>query len=152
MLPKIEVGKYYKTRIGNKVRVICVDRPNELRPVIAINGEGEIITYGPEGRRTIDPLLSSDSDIVSEWTEKPIVDWSILPRWANLVMMDEHGKWHWARKNKNVVCCDCTILDKYGHFFRGRDGIGECGNIPDEYAPKFSGRWQDSAVERPEGA
>lgn len=66
---KIELNKFYRTRDGKKVKIICIDRYGPNFPLI----EYPIIGLGPCGEflaLTRDGKISQDGmDLVSEWSE-----------------------------------------------------------------------------------
>lgn len=74
-------------------------------------------------------------DIIEEWVQKPVVDWSVMPAWANYIAMEKSGDWYWF-----------NILPRFSKicWLNG----GDCGEIPEQYAPKFEGDWKDSLVAR----
>jgi hypothetical protein len=78
-------------------------------------------------------------DIISEWRDEPVVDWSVISPWFNAVIQNPSGRW-------NAVVCDSEpkILDDEGWC-----NYGQSMMIPTEYAPKFRGDWKDSLVRRP---
>ena len=46
----IEMGKQYQTRDGRAVRILCVDGPNLLRPVIGcVEGDYSALMWMPDG-------------------------------------------------------------------------------------------------------
>lgn len=79
MNEKLKVGKFYKTRDGEKVEVIRTDLPPswEGHTAIAIiygsQGTWEAITYKKNGGRDYADV-ESKNDIVSEWIESNSVD------------------------------------------------------------------------------
>lgn len=65
---KIEAGKWYVTRAGDKVRVICTDA-NEHMPVVGIDRHGIIDCYSKHGSYRSDG--ESPNDLISEYVEPP---------------------------------------------------------------------------------
>lgn len=130
----IERDKFYKTRRGKKVRVICVDAPGFL-PVIAIGERGELFTFGKDGKFYKDDKESS-CDLISEWTDKPVIDRAILPAWANkAIAMDPNGEWY-----------SCSAVPVMRYFeWRVRPGE-ELIKIPTDFAPAWTGDWKESLV------
>jgi hypothetical protein len=67
MVLKFEVGKFYRTRDGSQVRVVCTNADSEY-PIIGLvkdeNGEEVIETFTSCG--SYDPFLGSCMDLVSE--------------------------------------------------------------------------------------
>lgn len=139
---KIEVGKFYKTRDGRKARIYAVD-----------GGDGEVIHgalhFGDAYGWSITTWHSGGvytegshhgRDLISEWIDKPEVDWSAMPAWAEWVAMDKDGEWTLfsAKPSMDVGCWwadgDVTYL----------------AEIPPSYAPKWDGDWRDSLVRRTE--
>lgn len=76
-----------------------------------------------------------ENDIISEWVDKPEMDRSVLPAWANkAVAMDVDGEW---------FCFGCE--PRQGEFYWTTNN--ECyGIIPDSHAPKWKGDWKDSLL------
>lgn len=134
---KIEVCKYYRTRDGRKARIYAVDGDgtSEIHgAILHDDGQWHMASWCVDGM-WLDDGSTNTSDLVSEWIDKPEVDWSAMPRWAEWVAMDEDGKWIWflgePRKGAANWCC-------YGVY----------GEIPHTYAPKWDGDWRDSLVRR----
>lgn len=134
----IERGKFYKTRGGNKVRIYATDgaRPHSTHGAIHIEGGWRKNDWLPPGRLG---TVESDHDIIAEWTDKPEVDWSAMPRWANWVAMDAGGRWCWFDNKPfqeirhNQWLCHCQLL----------------GVVPVAHQPNYTGCWKDSLAERP---
>jgi hypothetical protein len=129
---KFEVGKAYMTRDGRKA--VCLTTTlREGKIAFQINGEVFIsqtngMYYADESKSLI--------DIIGEWIDKPIVDWSLMPAWAKFVAMDNNGAWCWYTYKPSLKHVWCVI-----------DGF--FGKIPSEYAPKWEGDWKNSLIERP---
>jgi hypothetical protein len=120
---KLEVGKAYRTFDGRKAVCLTTTLAGKFR--IGLQVAGRLIE------------ITGDGDyIASEWIDKPIVDWSLMPAWAKFVAMDKSGKWWWYTHKPSLEHVWCII-----------DGFG--GVIPSEYAPKWEGDWKESLTERP---
>ena len=136
-----EVGKKYVARNGEIMICVAV-LSKEYR---GDNPFGFIREKQPDFCRSYSISGTYDYcpayDIVSEYTAKPTVNWPAMPAWALYVAMDVWGIWQWfpTKPDKNT---------KGGHYFC----ISGYGVIPKEYAPEFSGVWQDSLIERPKKA
>jgi len=138
---KIEVGKYYRTRDGRKARIYAVDgREGSNIHGAVLNEIGwETSTWAITGQWVSG---KTSRDLISEWTDRPEVDWSAMPRWAEWVAMDKDGEWTFfsAKPSMDIGCWwsdgDVTYL----------------AEIPPSYAPKWDGDWRDSLVRRPEEA
>jgi hypothetical protein len=121
-----EVGKAYRTRDGRKA--VCLTTTLYDNRIGLQVGE---ILYSV----TINGMFFTDksetqNDIISEWIDKPIVDWSLMPAWAKFVAMDDSGNWAWYTSEPNK-------------------GLYMGGKIPTEYCPKWDGDWRQSLTERP---
>lgn len=128
----IEVGKYYKTRTGHKVRIYATDGGG-VYPVHAgiLLGTGwKIACYTKAGGEFVNE--NADNDIIAEWIDKPEMDISVLPKWANWISRDCWGGWYWFEAQP-------TQRD---HAWNA--SIGLAGYILAEYAPKWDGDWKDS--------
>jgi hypothetical protein len=82
----IQVGKFYKTRNGLKVRIYALDggKPYSVHGAYQATDGGWSLTSWTSGgmyRDLLDTLGTHDFDIVSEWVDKPIFDWSIQWPW-----------------------------------------------------------------------
>ena len=89
--------------------------------------------YGNSG----DVGVWENDDLIEPCIDKPVVDWSKMPAWANWVAMEADGTWFY-------------YSDKPQHhgdrFWLASEYI--C-RIPKEFQPSFTGNWRDSLVERP---
>jgi hypothetical protein len=130
---KFEVGKTYQTRDGRKAVCLTTTLDGVFR--IGFQMEGALIALQMNGMY-FDDKSQSPNDVISEWIDKPIVDWSLMPAWAKFVAMDKSGKWWWYTHKPSLEHVWCII-----------DGFG--GVIPSEYAPKWEGDWRNSLIERP---
>lgn len=133
----IEPGKFYKTRGGNKVRIYATDgeAPYVIHGAIFYK-TWVACTWTSAGRLWNGP--EAIENIVAEWSDKPEVDWSAMPRWANWVAMDCGGRWLWfsdkpfQETSHRQWLCHCQLL----------------GAVPVAHQPKFTGDWKDSLAER----
>ena len=131
---KIELGKYYRTRDGQKHRIICVDCPGECNLVV-LSDKGRVAFHYPDGRCA---ALGNQgrSDLIAEWIDKPVVDWSKMPAWAKWVARIGYA---WAWFDHKPIVIDNQYLPTNGRW----------DWIPSEYCPVWSGDWRESLVERP---
>lgn len=136
---KIEVGKFYKTRDGRKVRIYAIEEKGE-HPIHGAVFDGHIwistsfTIIGIFHAHNID----SDSDIVSEWQEPLGFDWDCLPKWADkYISMDNIGRWYCFDGKPYAV--------RYGWI-----GFKWISQIEDSFYPKnFNGNWKDSLFKNP---
>lgn len=136
----IEAGKFYATKNGLKVRIYSVDGT----PDAPVHGA----FLGPKGWNARlwthegTALFAIELDIIDPWIEKPIVDWSAMPKWGNYVAMDKNGKWHWYALLPSISPDSCGMwkLNTSSTF---------CGFIPPGFHPQFGGDWNQSLAERP---
>jgi hypothetical protein len=120
---KFEVGKTYRTFDGRKAVCLTTTLAGKFRIGLQVGG------------RLIE--ITGDGDyIASEWIDKPVIDWSLMPAWAKFVAMDKKGKWWWYTHKPSLEHTWCIIE-------------GFVGKIPSEYAPKWEGDWRNSLIERP---
>jgi hypothetical protein len=134
---KIEAGKNYLTRGGQKARVYAVDGP-VLFPIhgaIEFNEGWTIASWSPGGL-AFGKIFTAD--IIGEWIDEPIVDWYKMPSLANWVAQDENGDWYWFENRPHEII-SCWAANK-----------GHGGYIPTKFNPKFEGSWQKSLVEKPQ--
>lgn len=138
---KIEAGKFYRTRDGRKARVYAVDGGGEfpVHAAIWFMSAWYVSTYNTSGRCNThdDDDGDGDDDLIAEWVDRPVVDWSKMAAWHRWVAMDARGKWfaYDERPKLNVA------------YWWGAGSV-VC-EIPPQHYPTFSGNWKDSLVERP---
>lgn len=133
----IKPGAMCRTRDGRKVRIYAVD--GYYRPVhgAVLEGKDTWSTCQWFGDGNLFMLEQNNLDLIGPWVEKPIVDWSKMPAWAETVAYDPPADcWRWF---------DHTPTE----LKDGWRSNGLSGRIPPEYTPTFTGNWQDSLVERP---
>lgn len=135
---KIEAGKFYRTRDGHRARVYAVDGrdPYPAHGAIFFDGAGWIgNTWTIEGSVSV-ALHPRCYDLISEWVDKPVVDWSKMAAWHRWVAMDSDKRWY-------AFADEPRICDVAWH------AATNSNSIPTAYYPTFSGDWKDSLVERP---
>lgn len=141
---KIEAGKYYKTREGQKAYVVFDISAQYHGDSGKFFGEvfnkkaWVVCRFDDSGKCSAGP----ECDIVSEWVEKP--EWCKgNPAWARWQAHDENGECWW-------------YSDK-PHLDGGADAVSwyaeNADRIPTKHVPMLPPgcRWQDSLVEAPEG-
>lgn len=140
---KLEVGKFYKTRNGNKARIYALDGGDECTVHGAVStpcgwrqGEWNLIGFCSSLEREY------DYDIVAPWVDKPIVQWGKFPKYIVALAMDADGTW-WGYTaepiERNLVSWVVPHITEYDFYLRVRPG--------DE--PEFFGDWRNSLVVRP---
>lgn len=139
---KIEAGKFYRTRDGRKARVYAVD------------GGGEFPIHGavlwPDDKTKWDWCQWKEAgdanlygctkpyDLISEWVDRPVVDWSKMAAWHRWVAMDSDKRWYAYPEEPALGSISWN------------SGLSNVQNlIHPNYSPTFSGNWRDSLVERP---
>lgn len=132
---KIEAGKYYKTRAGNKARVYATDGHGDFPAHGAVLIDGWRLEKWTLDGKAI-PRGTYPTDLVSEWTDAVEMDWSVLPKWAMWIAMDASMYWYWY-ENQPIAQADSWDALAWG----------TAGPIPNEYKPKWTGDWRDSLVE-----
>lgn len=82
---KIEPGKSYKTRGGQKVRIVCTDVKCLTYQILGLlaSEDGEVVESFTRDGRFHEGVEGSDADIIGEWQE-PLVLYAVL---------DEFGNW-----------------------------------------------------------
>jgi hypothetical protein len=132
---KFEVGKAYRTRDGRKAVCLTTTLSDDDYP-IGIQIDGSLYRATSDG---YDYMTKSQSpkDIISEWVDKPVIDWATMPAWAKFVAMDDTGGWWWYGKKPFIGEINWRSESQY------------YDEIPKEYAPKWGGDWRNSLIERP---
>lgn len=95
MKVKIEVGKFYISRDGKKVRIYATDGKGDypVHGAFYSNGGWDSLELTKYGRYYSNGEINS-SDIVREWVEPLKFDWECLPAWIDrYIAMDKNGKW-----------------------------------------------------------
>ncbi len=129
---KIEAGKIYITRAGNKVRILETD-VNNSQPIVALltleGGKEEANNYGIDGS-FLSGGVSSRYDIVAEWSS-----WSDVPidtkirvrdalthRWENrhFAGWDAAKKvvkaWDWGKTSHTVSSKEATAVWQFAEI------------------------------------
>lgn len=134
---KIEAGKFYRTRSDNKARVYAVDAGggSPIHGAILIKDAWYAKVFQRDGNYHYQD--ESPFDLISEWVDRPVVDWSKLAAWHRWVAMDEDGSWYAYSERPELACATWRVENT------------EYQRIPENYSPTFSGDWKDSLVERP---
>lgn len=128
-----EVGKYYRTRDGRKARCIATDGAPSHPFLFVISGDGD---FGvASSGRAISDLTVCDLDILGPWIERPVFKREWYPAWARWIALNSYGEWGWYSGRP----------DKYASAFAAANYL--CGVIPLEFAPTYSGPWEDSLTE-----
>lgn len=127
----IELNKCYRTRDGKKATSVYLSTEREQDNFLMTDG---IKSWWAYDTGSYFSREGDSKDLVSEWVDKPEMDRSVLPAWANkAVAMDRDGEW---------FCFSDIPHVKY--VFWSSDET--CARIPDSYAPKWSGDWKDSLL------
>jgi len=131
-------GNFYRTRDGRKARIYATDC--EIHGAInEIENHWEAIQWMKSGKHR----HCENLDLIAPWIDRPEVNWSALAAWHRWVAMDENGEWF------SYVLKPVRIISKmWSTDPEGNDD--EFFQIRATYAPKFSGDWKDSLVERPQ--
>jgi hypothetical protein len=134
---QIEAGKFYRTRDGKMARIYATDGSGSY-PVhgAVLEGVGWGSATWTYSGVFDDGVETGEHDIISEWRDDPVVDWSKYPEWMPLLAMDEDRRWF-------LFECEPSVT------LRRWESAGDALLIPPEYAPKFTGDWKDSLAKRP---
>jgi hypothetical protein len=132
---KIEIGKFYKTRDGRKVRIYHVDK-QYIHGAVYIEREETwgVRCWSDSGQITPSGNLNG-CDIVEEWKEKPVFNYPPLP-WMKFAAQDRDGRWFFYEKQPSLSS-DFRSFSNGGHYLL----------IPVEFYPAYSGDWKDSLIE-----
>ena len=105
-----EVGKYYKTRVGAKMRCLATDRPGDF-PIILMAENGKIIMVSKTGSYR----WTDNEDIISEWKEPlKISGWvNVCPRAALA--------FHTSRENADESAASDRIACVYVEGVEGKE-------------------------------
>lgn len=138
---KIEPGKFYRTRLGDKVRVYAIDGGGSF------SIHGAIFTNRWVGGFWKPTGEFDGSDIYNIVSECPPVqrledigfDPTCLPRWSRYIAMDRDGEW-WAYDDLPIN----FGMDSWASTDRTYSYV----KIPPEFEPEnFRGDWKDSLFE-----
>lgn len=136
---KIEAGKYYRLRSGERAYVALTNRPGE-KPILGWLDDGQLLDWHDDGsRHGMDP---SRFDIVGEWVEPERIPWEHLPKWCRWWAKDSTGtEWGYRNKPESAYA-----------FFITKDDEDDfiCPVLPENYS-NYTGDWRNSLRERPEG-
>lgn len=132
MIIKFEVGKYYRTESGLKVRVVSTDGifPYEIIGIAekCFNGN-----WKSDGSHSID-----GNRIISEWIDKPSPPWAEVPRWFNWFAMDSDYRQFYYPDKPQTSGCRAWVVSSEKMML-----------IPPDHRIPVACDWKDSLVERP---
>ena len=135
----IEAGKFYTIRNGQKARVYATDGkpPYIIHGAILSSGNWKSNLWS-DGGFNYSSKDETQADIIGPWIDKPIVDWSVMPKWAKTVVMNKLRTWYWTDDPLPAGSSDHWLISRSNH-----------GVIPQEFHPRFDGDWRVSLVKRP---
>lgn len=133
---KIEAGKYYRLRNGERVYVALTDKPGD-KPIVGWRADNQPFDWRDDGSHH--GMDSSRFDIISEWVEPERIPWEHLPKWCRWWAKDQNGE-EWGYRG---------IPEIYGSRFCGASRLS-CPVLPENYS-NYTGDWRNSLRERPEG-
>lgn len=129
-------GRWYKTRGGQKRYCIGTGLDGTLFMQDA-RLPSNYYACNPDGTHKFN---FKEDDIISEWIDRPEVDWQKYPAWLPWLAMDKDGRWFLYEKEPRTARGeDAWVRDSMGDLLL---------RVPPEYAPSFSGNWQDSLCSR----
>ena len=141
---EIETGKTYLTRGGEKVTILTTELNNTLFKVAGIieeDGQESVDNWLADGSWALKPDIPNftgfSRDLVAEYVVKPEFDRSLLPLWCNkAIAMDCDGRWFAYEK----VPINLSTYQNWD------TESGQLIHIPEEYAPKWDGKPEDSLI------
>lgn len=135
---KIEVGKFYRAKNGDKARIYATDGGLNSQihgAVLQSDGRWVIVWWLKDGKC----MNNTWFDLVAEWIEPIDFDPSCLPAWAEWIAMNEGGDWFWFQKEPTVT----VSIDEEGVWMPIEAGMR--GGIHHKYVPKdYTGDWENS--------
>lgn len=131
----IEVGKFYRTRDGHKVRIYATDgaSPYPIHGAILNTNGWSMSMWIADGIHHRGD--TSFYDLVAEWIAKP--EWPGVAVWHNWVARDKDGRWFAYVDRPDIRGSERWMPN------------GDYDSIPPAYAPKWTGDWRESLIERP---
>lgn len=141
---KLEKGKFYRLRNGDKFEVYSTDNPGYY-PVhgrVLNPSDSRFQTKTSDGKHYNQEYLDS-RDIISEWVDNPLVDWSLYPSWAKF-------RAHSADGAAYVFSNRPQLDSNSGYWIPTDDIYSVCRQCLPEHTPALTCDWKDSLVERPE--
>lgn len=138
---KIAAGKFYRTGYGHKVRIYCTDANGDfpIHGAILRNELWSAMVW-TEGGHYAGEYSPHGHDIISEWSEPPVVDWSKFPEHIKYLAMDSSYRWRVYTDKPSVGKSEWkSTCDYYSGFWW----------VKEEDCPAFTGDWRDSLVARP---
>lgn len=90
---KIEAGKFYKTRDGQKARVYALDACGDypVHGAVLCNDGMWILSSWTCGGHDDAEGPASSNDIVAEWTAAPKIHWGRIPDYVDSFSLDIDG-------------------------------------------------------------
>lgn len=135
---KIEAGKYYRLRNGERVCVAATNKPGAHK-IVGWSDQGDLYVWQPSG-----VFLNGGAgltDIISEWVEPERIPWEHLPKWCRWWVKNVDGR-EWGTEKQPT---------HDGYSWDTNDGKFGCIRIPKHLYSNYTGDWCNSLRERPEG-
>lgn len=141
---KIEVGKFYVTRLGLKAKIYCTDTGDKYGnnihgAILREEDSWETATWDKDGAYSKGGIKISGNDIFGEWREEEeevMFDVNLLPTF-NYLAMDRDGSWY-IFTDEPTRGIGSVWKAKKGYILQLKRG---------GYLKDFSGRWEDSLHE-----
>jgi len=135
---KLEVGKSYVTNSGVTLKPV-LEIIHDYNPKYYVMALGNIILtclYKEDGKNA----MNDREFIVGEYVEKPVWDWGNC-KFAKYIFRNSGKYWFYSFQKP-----------KFHNELKSwiTTAAFEYGRIPDEFAPVFSGKDEDSLIERPD--
>lgn len=141
---KIETGKFYRLRNGMKYRCYAVDGggSHPIHGAVFFDGEWYTRVHHATGA-LFDNGDESESDIIAEWHDEPVVNWDIFPPHIVCLAAGESQNW-------NAYTTDKLSRKEFGWDIDNEAGnYHACFPVRPTNRPFFTGDWRDSKVVRP---
>lgn len=146
MLAPLEVGKYYQTRSGDKVRIYTLDGGGEY-PIHGAIFDKQKGTWRQRSFTSTGRSTWMQEGVVDEWPEKPEFDWSKAAAWHNWLFWHPDKKgWYVTHASPQDSCIDCMANSQKSMYCCY---MCMC-KVPSNYAPAaWDKNWKSSIIQRP---
>jgi len=135
---KIEAGKYYRMRNGERAYVALTNKPG-AKPIVGWRDGGQPHEWTTDGSH-FDSGIEALYDIISEWVEPERIPWEHLPKWCRWWAKDKDGA-EWGFRYQ-------PLPESFS--WQSTAARSACP-VLDEHRSNYTGDWRNSLRERPEG-
>lgn len=106
------------------------------------DGHVSVSSWNAKGE-CVNPWNENHTDIIREWTDDAVIDWSVFPPYANALAMDDDRVWWWyTESDMRYTLTGCW-------WFKNKPAYVGFGQVLEEHYPVYAGEPEHSIIIRP---